>query len=212
MGASDQLGRTFYGILGYDAVDAMMKMEADDGQSSRRDFVRAAFAAIEGWLWNYRQEVQDIVGSCRAFSALEESALAEISYAISDTGALQEQARYLPITNMFRFVTRIAEAQCGQQLVDFSSADWANFKQSIAIRNRITHPKSIEDLMLSDADIGHVKSALSWLFGVIVSGTEKLKLILEDHVQAMREVADALLAGDPATLALYNAVLENRDQ
>ena len=38
MDISDDLGQTFYGILGYDAVDAMNKMDANDSQSTRRDF------------------------------------------------------------------------------------------------------------------------------------------------------------------------------
>jgi hypothetical protein len=206
------VGQTFYGILGYDAVDAMARMEGNDNQSSRRDFVRAAFAAIEGWLWNYRQQVHETIGAVREFSSLEEAAFAEKSYTVSDTGKLHEQIRFLPATTMFRFVTRIAEEQYGGQLVDFSSSNWTNFKSSIAVRNRITHPKTIEDLMLSDADIANVEAALLWLFEVVVEGSEKLKLLLANHVLSLREVVDALVNGDPAMLELYNVALENRDR
>ena len=211
MDISDDLGQTFYGILGYDAVDAMNKMSANDNQSTRRDFVRTAFAAIEGWLWNYRQKVQSTIGTVRDFSALEKSAFAETSYIISETGKLRDQTRFTPMATMFRFVTRIAEEQYGEQLVDFGSSEWKNFVYAIAIRNRVTHPKTIMDLTLSDVDIATVKAALLWFFEMVVTGSEKLKLLLDDHLQSMREVSQALAAGDPAMLELYNAVLESRD-
>jgi hypothetical protein len=211
MDISDDLGRTFYGILGYDAVDAMNKMGANDSQSARRDFVRTAFAAIEGWLWNYRQEVRSTLSAVRELSALEESAFAETSYAISDTGRLREQMRFTSMATMFRFVTRLAEEQYGEQLVDFGSSDWKNFIHAIAIRNRVTHPKSITDLTLPDFDIATVKAALLWFFEMVVTGSEKLKFLLDDHLNVMREVSDAIAAGDPATLELYNSVLESRN-
>ena len=84
------------------------------------------------------------------------------------------------------------------------------FVYAIAIRNRVTHPKTIMDLTLSDVDIATVKAALLWFFEMVVTGSEKLKLLLDDHLQSMREVGEALAAGDPAMLELYNSVLESR--
>ena len=204
-----ELARTFYGVLGYDVVDAMERMKENDCQSSRRDFVRSAFAAIEGWLWKYRQSIQSTIGSVRDLSPIEASAFAETSYTISDSGKLREQVRFAPMTVMLRFITRIAEAECGEQLIDFSSADWTNFNQAIGTRNRITHPKVVQDLTLSDEDIAVVHAGLLWLFGVVVNGSEKLNLLLVDHVQSMREISAALSAGDSSMLALYNSVLES---
>jgi hypothetical protein len=206
---NNELARNFYGILGYDAAYAMERMKENDCQSSRRDFVRSAFAAIEGWIWEYRQSIQSTIGSVRDLSPIEESAFAETSYTISDSGKLREQVRFVPMTVMLRFITRIAEEECCQQLIDFSSVDWTNFNQAIGIRNRITHPKVITDLMLSDADIAEVKAALLWLFGAVATGSEKLNLILVDHVQSMKEISDALSAGDSSMLKLYNMVVEN---
>jgi hypothetical protein len=190
----------------------MNKMDANDCQSTRRDFVRTAFAAIEGWLWNYKQEVQSAIGTVREFSAFEEAALSETSYLITDTGKLRAQTRFTPIATMFRFVTRTAEEQYGATLVDFETSDWKNFNDAIAIRNRITHPKSIPDLTLSERDIAAVKNALLWLFDVVVATMEKLKLMLEDHLVSLREVSEALIAGDPNMLRFYKSVLEGFEE
>ena len=208
---SDNLGQTFCGVLGYDALEAMNKMDANDCQSTRRDFVRAAFAAIEGWLGTYKQEVQSTIGAVREFSALEDAALSETSYLISDTGKLRTQIRFTPMATLFRFVTRIAEQEYGARLVDFDAPDWKNFKDAIAIRNRITHPKSIPDLTLSEHDITAVKNALLWLVEIVVTAMEKLKLMLEDHLASFREVTDALIAGDTNILRLYKTALEGAE-
>jgi hypothetical protein len=44
---------------------------------------------------------------------------------------------------------------------------WDNFKQALLlIRNRITHPKTIEDLQLSDKEVQTAADAASWYLKV----------------------------------------------
>lgn len=204
---NNDLSQTFCGVLGYDALEAMVKMEAKDSQPARRDFVRSAFAAIEGWLWLYRQNIQEMVASIRGLTPLERSAFEEKSFSISDTGKLKEQERFVPLTVMFRFVVKLAEEEFGERLIDFSSSDWQNFRHAIRIRNRITHPKTSEDLNLSKQDIELVRGALLWIFANVVTGSERTQLALTNHVGSMREILGELATGNPETRALYQSVL-----
>lgn len=206
---NNSLGQTFCGVLGYDALEAMIKMEANESQPARRDFVRTAFAAIEGWLWLYRQNIQEMVASIRGLTPLERSAFEEKSFGINETGQLKEQERFVPLTAMFRFVVKLAEKEFGERLIDFSSADWQNFNHAIRIRNRITHPKTIEDLNLSKQDIELVRGALLWTFANVVTGSEQAQLALTNHIGSMREVLDSLATGNAETMALYKAVLNS---
>ncbi|MFN0045045.1 MAG: hypothetical protein ACKVOS_01075 [Sphingorhabdus sp.] len=206
---NNSLGQTFCGVLGYDALEAMIKMEANESQPARRDFVRTAFAAIEGWLWLYRQNIQEMVASIRGLTPLERSAFEEKSFGINETGQLKEQERFVPLTAMFRFVVKLAEKEFGERLIDFSSADWQNFNHAIRIRNRITHPKTIEDLNLSKQDIELVRGALLWAFANVVTGSEQAQLALTNHIGSMREVLDSLATGNAETMALYKAVLNS---
>jgi hypothetical protein len=41
---------------------------------------------------------------------------------------------------------------------------------------------------------------------------EKLKLMLEDHLVSLREVSEALIAGDPNMLRFYKSVLEGFEE
>jgi hypothetical protein len=199
---------TFIGLLAYDIILALRRMEANDDQSARRDFVRTVFAAIEGWILDCRQGVQESLASIRDLSPAEKAAFAEATYSLTETGMLREQTRFFPMTTMFRFVTRLVEQECGKPIVDFSSFGWEKFKQATDIRNRVTHPKCIHDLNITSDEIATVRAAYEWLLLAILDVRTHLKAELAVYLKNLGEVVGALKAGDPAMLELYNNVLD----
>jgi hypothetical protein len=203
--------RSFIGIIAHDIVLSMQRMEQYDNQANRRDFIRSTFAAMEGWLWDFRQRAQSVLEDVRDFTPAEQAAFAETSFAISSNGKLIEQTRYYSMTTMFRFVVRLAEEEFGNPLVDFGSNEWQAFNQAIEIRNRITHPKDINDFNLSDSDIETVRSSSIWLMDTIMRVVASLNIVLATYVQTMREVIDGLKAKDPEMLALYHVAQPERD-
>lgn len=202
---------TFMGVLAYDVLVTLRRMKANDDQAARRDFVRTVFAAIEGWIFDYRQGVQESLGNIRDLSPAEEAAFAEATYALSETGKLRKQTRFFPMTAMFRFATRLVEQECGQSIVDFSSAEWQKFGEATVIRNRVTHPKGIDDLHISLDEIATVQAAYEWLLTAIFDVESQLKTKLVIHLRILTEVVEALKSGDPAMLELYNKALETGD-
>lgn len=208
MNIDRDLDQTFCGILGYDALEAMVKMDSDSRQSTRRNFVRAAFAAIEGWLWTYRQNVQEMLETIRDLSHLEKAAFAEKSFYISSSGKLQDQVKFVPAADMFRFVTRTLEEELGERLIDFASAEWQSFNKAFIVRHRITHPKEIGDLALSDQEIELVRNTLLWFFHMVVSGIEKTQSTLVQHASILREFLDDLRSGNAAAFDVYNNGVE----
>ena len=202
---------TFMGLLAYDIILALRRMEANDDQATRRDFVRTVFAAIEGWILDYRQGVQESLGNIRDLSPAEEAAFAEVNYTLTETGKLREQTQFFPTTTMFRFATRLVEQECGQPIIDFSSREWKNFNDAFAIRNRVTHPKSIRDLNISADEIAIVRAAYEWLLTAIFDVESHMTIELAIYLENLKQVAEALKARDPAMLECYNKVLDNGD-
>ena len=49
--------------------------------------------------------------------------------------------------------------------VDVNGVGWANFKKALIIRNRITHPKSLAECEICDADFQTVLGASDWFRG-----------------------------------------------
>ena len=203
----DGFRETFMGLLAYDIILALRRMEANDDQATRRDFVRTVFAAIEGWILDYRQGVQESLGNIRELSPAEEAAFAEVTYILKENGKLREQTRFFPTITMFRFATRLVEQECGQPIIDFSSREWQKFNDAVTIRNRVTHPKSIHDLNISADEIKTVQAAYEWLLTAIFDVESQLMTKLADHLNIFKEVFEALKAADPAMLELYNRAL-----
>jgi hypothetical protein len=209
--ALDEFRETFMGLLAYDIILALRRMKANDDQAARRDYVRTVFAAVEGWILEYRQRVQDDVGNIRNLSSAEEAVFAEKTFAITETGKLREQTRFFPTTTMFRFATRLVEQEWGEPIVDFSSKGWQKFNEATAIRNRVTHPKCTNDLSISTTEIATVQAAYEWLLTAIFDVESRLKTQLAIHLRTLTEVVEALKAGDPAMLELYNRALDRED-
>lgn len=205
----DGFRETFMGMLAYDIILALRRMKSNDDQAARRDFVRTVFAAIEGWILDYRQGIQESIGNIRDLSTSEEATFAEVTFTLTETGKLREQTRFIPVAPMFRFATRLVEQECGRHIVDFSSKEWQKFNEAIAIRNRVTHPKSIGDLNISAVDIATVQTAYEWLLTAIFDVESQLKTELAIYLKNLEEVVEALKAGDPAMLELYSKVLDS---
>jgi len=64
-------------------------------------------------------------------------------------------------------LSRFAFATCSRAFgitntLNVGDARWDSFQKAIEMRNRITHPRTPEDLHLSDEDFEQIKLALFW--------------------------------------------------
>ncbi len=200
---------TFFGILSHDVVICWERIEVADTQATRRDLIRALFAAIEGYVWEYRAFVKSIVNDIGTIPPILELALTETSYSVNEQGTLEEHIRFIPLTSMIRLVTKLAEEHCPELKTDFSNAGWSNLKQTIKIRNRITHPKSTSDLEVTPEDIAISQAGFFWLLALIADAMEATKNASAHHLAALRSVFEKLISGDPQTLADYQAALNS---
>ncbi len=200
---------TFFGVLSSDVVICLGRVEVADTQATRRDLIRTMFTAIEGYVWEYRAFVKSIVNDIGTVSPIMELALTETSYSVSDQGRLEEHIRPIPVTSMIRLVTKLAEEHCPELKTDFSNAGWSNLKQTIKIRNRITHPKSASDLEVTPEDIAISQAGFFWLLALIADVMEASKNASANHLAALRSVFEKLISGDPQTLADYQAALNS---
>lgn len=200
---------TFFGILSHDVVICWERIEVADTQATRRDLIRTMFAAIEGYVWEYRAFVKSIVNDIGTIPPILELALTETSYSVNDQGKLEEHNRPIPVTSMIRLVTKLAEEHCPELKTDFSTTGWSNLKQTIKIRNRITHPKSASDLEVTPEDIAISQAGFFWLLALIADVMEATKNASANHLAALRSVFEKLISGDPQTLADYQAALNS---
>ena len=98
----------------------------------------------------------------------EYAALAEEACSVSDRGDVNVFPRYIPLTTAIRLVIKIVQRFKPNYEVDFNHVGWTHLKSSIEVRNRIVHPKTIEDLNVSDREIRETLSAFYWLLALIL--------------------------------------------
>ncbi|TAD83881.1 MAG: hypothetical protein EAY70_01665 [Sphingomonadales bacterium] len=200
---------SFMLILLNDVGAAISRRKMDDNQATRRDMIRTACAAIEGMVWIFREHVIDTADSTYGLEGDEKLILQERQLSVSEQGKITEQPRYLPLTTTIRFIARIANRLNDIDHFDFGASEWEGFRKAIEIRNRITHPKSADDLHVSKTDVEQVMNALSWFLEKLTEILAQSLVTQKRYLGQFKDFFEELKAGDPEITALYNAVRDN---
>lgn len=206
--ASEKSWPGLVGALLFDVQDAISRQEASDTSTNRRGLVRTLIAAVEGLAWMYREHVVEIAGTMDVLSESERGVLSESSYSVGEDGKISEQKRFMSTTAMIRLTTRIAARCAPGDQPDFGVEGWANLKRTIALRNRITHPKVENDLAISVDDIAQAKAAFFWFAEFMMGVMDRTAETFRDFNASLWETLDLLIAGDEKSLELYRRALE----
>lgn len=194
--------------LAEDVIAAREVLSTSDTPVNRRNLVRATLVAVEGLVWEARQQLRTIARDIDELTPLADLALQEQSYQVSANGELIETVKYVPITASIRLVVAQAKLLSPKADIDFSNDGWQNLQHAIAIRNRLTHPKCLHDLDVTRTEIAVINTSFEWLLAEITILLENLVTALRDHVFDIKELTDRLLRGDPTALRLYQKVFQ----
>lgn len=191
------------GALFFDVQDALSRQESHDTPTNRRGLVRTFIAGVEGLAWMYREHVLEIAEAMEVLDDSDRQALSESSFSVTEDGRVSEQRRFLSTVAMVRLITRIAMKYAPGMQPDFGVEGWVNLKQTIALRNRITHPKADADLEISTDEIVRAKSAFFWFADLVMGVMDQTTEIFRSFTGRMGEVLRLLEAGDEQALELY---------
>lgn len=198
----------FLGSLMSDVDDAMRRQRAENSPTMRRALIRALIATVEGLAWIYREHVLHIANEIDVLTEMEKAALSETLFTVDDTGRISEQRRFLSTVAAIRLTSRIARKFAPDAEPDFGGAGWVDLKETIALRNRITHPKGQTDLEISESDIDRAISAFHWFAEVVIDVLAASNHAFRNYAQALGEVTDLLKAGNVRTLERLREIRE----
>jgi hypothetical protein len=204
----DELRETFLAVLVADVIRAMER--EPDKQSNRRDLMRASFAAIEGLVWVCRKHVEEVAKDVGEISPMTEMAFSDLTYKVTESGAIEPQTRFITITAMIKFTTKQAQKLSPELKLDFGVQGWTDLLAFIAIRNRITHPKTLPELHISDEDLKVLQSAFFWLLNLVGDVMESTTKVSAKYLAELREISALLISGDQKALALYRMAAESK--
>ena len=127
---------------------------ANDNSHSRRNYIRTVFAAIELSVFVLKQTLLVAASSCPGKLTFVELAVRrEETFDLKNTGEVRTQKNFLKLADNLRFTIRCVNKHFGLSL-RFNPGDrnWVDFKNTLEIRNRITHPKGHKDFDVSSEE------------------------------------------------------------
>jgi len=151
--------------LNDDLSDARDIFETNNFEFAARTFVRTMSAEFEARLFQLQRlllfmteyEENDL-------TIHEQIILRGQSAHIKSNGKVGITARYYPFQDNLIFTLQIAKNFFGSHVkCDTKDPRWSDVKNFVAIRNRITHPKTIEDLGISASEADSLNRAQDWL-------------------------------------------------
>lgn len=178
-------------VLARDADECEAAVVSTGSSLAKRNFVRALFAWIEAISYLMRQHV---LNEIRKEALTEESipkllAASERSYHVDDKGDVVEDPLRTKISNNLLFSLKsFAEVVAFPLTVDKGGRNWQAYARALKIRDRVTHPKSPDDLELTEADIEAVREAK----GMIIAYLQIFRSpALIAHINEKRQEAKA---------------------
>ena len=121
-----------------------------------RSYVRAVFALIEGLNYARLHMAKEPVHvPAEAAERAREAARLEKKNAKAD------HAREVVVSTRVSFAAHAAAYQVQNPLTP-SGSDWSEFLAAVAVRDRITHPKSKADCQVSDVDCALIRRVHHW--------------------------------------------------
>jgi hypothetical protein len=135
-------------------------------QPERRMYVRSAFATIEAWIYVIKQMALRAHPDpkCPTISEAERAFAQEHEYRLTESGDVVTRRTKISLEANLRFGFKLlAKAGSVPSELDVSGAEWQSFKRAIKIRDRITHPKTVSDLNISDEDYNDVSGGFGWV-------------------------------------------------
>lgn len=148
-----------------------------ESEEIRRIVIRSLFSIIEGMC--YRMKVNAfLIGRLREieFTKEELAMINEETYYLNEKGEARIRDFFPSLKSNLRFAFKIlAKVFKSDFELVIENAGFENFQKAIDIRNRITHPKGIKDLDISQNDFNNVLRAYGWFISNMRKLSEKIE-------------------------------------
>jgi hypothetical protein len=189
--AIHDLDRTYDALID-DVKHTVNAVRASRIGAHRRHYVRSVFAFVEGFVFQMKQvAVAAHKDGFVQFTSGDLALLVEVSYDLDDRGEVRRRPANLPFANNARFgLTAFGRALAPGYSISFSDSGWETLRRAAKVRNRITHPKSVDDLTIADEELRMVGEAHRWFAGTARSILGKALSHLESIEKPAQPIAD----------------------
>jgi hypothetical protein len=185
--ASNDL-RRIIGVLVNDLTDAR-RSRTGRKLERRRRYLRAGFALVEGTLGGIRGiALSDIHRKRTAFSEAEIAVLTGHAFELDRKGKTRGRPVTYQVSSYVRFMLPIlARIYRVDFDLDVGGSGWRSFEAARLLRNRVTHPRSSVDLIISDTEMATAKEGIGWFLTEMGRITEGIVQGLDERLARLTE-------------------------
>jgi hypothetical protein len=180
-----------------DEIERLTKAEATDArteyqdptaldQIDRRFLVRSAFAFVDAMAYRLKQMGLE-PGNVSKLSAAERALCAEESYELAQNGEIEARPARLRFLPNLRFAFRVAaKAESVDFSLDVSGEGWQAVRNGAPVRDRLMHPKLVDDLVVTDDEVRASLRAFIWVEEQITAWLVCVNERLEQELGALK--------------------------
>jgi hypothetical protein len=170
MGKEESNTQDFLNLILSDISEADKNLERHDSSFNRRVYIRTLFASIEGSIFFFKSEALKAAEEKPSlYSSGEIAMLREEVYRIDKKGHIRTSQRFSPTSENLLFAIHMFARKFDHDYyldpLDPNmepEGGWDAFKQSVKIRNRVVHPKSYSDMIITDEELEIIRKGKSF--------------------------------------------------
>lgn len=146
--------------------------QEDDKSELKRYYIRTFFSMVEAISYSTRQILLDKhIKNQIELSSEETYILKEKSIGIDPNGNIKSLDRYFSFESLFKFTYKTYSRHQDKESMYkslMSDSRYNCFKKALEIRNRITHPKRPESILISKSEFDKLCKAHDWFHNFII--------------------------------------------
>lgn len=138
-------------------------------QTERRAMIRAVFAYIEGTCFSLRRAAIELAKLFQVdLSAGEVQVANEVTYILTEKGRVEERVLLTPTLPNVRFAMSLfAKSVNAEYEFPAGEVEFEKLRIAQLVRNRLTHPRTGAELLVSDDELLAVECAAEWFSGEV---------------------------------------------
>jgi len=160
--AVEELKRV-YAALNADVVTAHAAVMQSGTEFNQRTLIRTYFAHIEGLAYQLRKVTLASLEGTEFLSDGDRAILKEERFQLSPQGSAEARDNFQTMLPTLLFSLRVYAKNHGATFVPRTGDNgWSCLRKAVDIRDRLTHPKSLADLVVTEKDGAIFAAGVKW--------------------------------------------------
>lgn len=160
--AVDELKR-MYALLDEDVKQAREATLRNPSEFNKRTLVRTCAALVEGLAYQMRQVTLETLRNTSLLTSGDIAILRDNRYQLTVKGDVEERDNFQPTLSMLLFTLRVYAKNHGAVFIPNTSDNgWHCLRKAFQLRDRLMHPKSIQDLSITDDAGAEFTAGTKW--------------------------------------------------